>query len=559
RLLPVRQAASSVTFAYRGLDDQVRHTSVRFSVEPQESAAGICRFDFALEPGEQDDLFIDVACHDGDEEGDLVDFATALSAYQAEVQSVRDATCLVETSNEQFNDWINRSFADLQMLVTETVHGPYPYAGVPWFNTPFGRDGIITALECLWIYPDLARGVLRCLAASQATDIDPAKDAEPGKIVHEMRDGEMAALGEVPFGCYYGSVDSTPLFVLLAGHYYRRTGDRDFVEALWPNIERALAWIDEYGDLDGDGFVEYARQSERGLIHQGWKDSHDSVFHADGEPARAPIALCEVQGYVYEAFRFAAELAIAIGREAEARSLRARAHALRERFNEAFWCEELDTFGIALDGDKRLCRVRSSNAGHALFTGIARGELAPRVARTLLSPVMFSGWGVRTLAINEPRYNPMSYHNGSVWPHDNALVAMGCARYGLKQHTMRILAGMFDASLFTDLHRLPELFCGFPREAGQGPTLYPTACSPQAWASAGVFYALQACLGITFAVGKPRINFTYPRLPRFLHGLTLRDLRIGEAVLDLDIRRHPNDVSINVIRKEGSVDVAVIV
>ncbi|MGH8496802.1 MAG: amylo-alpha-1,6-glucosidase [Gammaproteobacteria bacterium] len=562
RLLPMSRTGTGVTFAYRGLDDRLRRTIVRFSLEPDETAPGAWRFDFSLGPGEQRDLFVDVDCDDGEEKSALADFAIALAGYETEVQAVRDASCQVETSNEQFNDWINRSFADLQMLVTQTDHGAYPYAGVPWFNTQFGRDGIITALECLWIYPDLARGVLRCLAATQASVIDPARDAEPGKIVHEVRDGEMAALGEVPFGCYYGSVDATPLFVVLAGRYYRRTGDRQFIEALWPNIERALAWIQEYGDIDGDGFVEYARRSECGLIHQGWKDSHDSVFHADGESAEPPIALCEVQGYVYEAYRFAADLAVAIGREQEATALRARADELRERFNEAFWCAELGSFGIALDGDKRLCRVRTSNAGHALFSGIARGKLAPKVADTLLSPAMFSGWGVRTLANNEPRYNPMSYHNGSVWPHDNALVAMGCARYGLKEHTMRILGGLFDASLFTDLHRLPELFCGFSREPGRGPTLYPTACSPQAWASGGVFYALQACLGITFATfaeGKPRINFTYPRLPRFLKGMTLRDLRIGDAVLDLAIRRHPNDVSINVMRKEGKADIAVIV
>ncbi|HUO82975.1 MAG TPA: amylo-alpha-1,6-glucosidase [Gammaproteobacteria bacterium] len=559
RQLPVRRSGRSVTYAYQGLDDRLRRTTLRFSMEPREAGAGLWQFDFEVAPGDRQELYLVVACGDGAQDSELTDFGTALAAYQGEVQAVRDASCRVETSNEQFNDWILRSFADLQMLITHTAQGPYPYAGVPWFSTPFGRDGIITALECLWIYPELARGVLSRLAATQADAHDASRDAEPGKIIHEIRDGEMAALGEVPFACYYGSVDATPLFVVLAGHYYRRTGDREFIEHIWPNIERALAWIDDSGDLDGDGFVEYARRSERGLVQQGWKDSFDSVFHADGEPALAPIALCEVQGYVYEALRYAGELAAALGRDQPAQALRARAADLRARFNEAFWCDEIASFGLALDGDKRLCRVRASNAGHALFTGIARGELAPKVANMLLSPAMFSGWGVRTLAAGEQRYNPMSYHNGSVWPHDNALIAMGCARYGLKQHSMSILGGLFDASLFTDLHRLPELFCGFPRQAGQGPTLYPNACSPQAWASAGVFHALQACLGITFTAGKPRINFTLPRLPRFLQSLTLTDLRIGDAVLDLAIRRHPNDVSVNVMRKQGKVDVAVIV
>ncbi|MBW2040177.1 MAG: amylo-alpha-1,6-glucosidase, partial [Deltaproteobacteria bacterium] len=370
--------------------------------------------------------------------------------------------------------------------------------------------------------------------------------------------GEMAATGEVPFSRYYGSIDATPLFILLAGAYFERTADHDFSQVIWPHVERALQWIDQYGDCDGDGFVEYAPRSERGLVHQGWKDSYDSVFHEDGALAEGPIALCEVQGYVYAAKLAAARMAEAMALDARAKELADGAETLRRRFEEVFWCDDLSTYALALDGRKRPCRVRTSNAGHCLFAGIANEKHARRLARALTSKASFSGWGIRTVAATESCYNPMSYHNGSVWPHDNAIIAAGLARYGLKVEALKILTGLFDASLFFDLHRLPELFSGFLRRPGESPTLYPVSCAPQSWASGAVLLLLQACLGMEVRGSERKVVFSNPCLPEFLQEVQIKGLLVGEASLDLSLVRHHDDVGINVLRKEGQVSVVAI-
>lgn len=551
-------SANEATLGYRGLDGLDRRTIVRFTPEPSDLNAKRAHLDLSLGPQQESEFNLTVTCEAGDPWRPVPSFDEARLECQAEVHRYSAWSCHLSTSNGQINAWIGRAYSDLQMMTTELSSGPYPYAGVPWFSTPFGRDGIITALSCLWLRPAMARGVLAYLASTQAKEVNPAQDAEPGKIIHEARLGEMAALGEIPFGSYYGSADSTPLFVLLAGAYYQRTGDRAFLESLWPHVEAGLQWIDQYGDRDGDGFVEYYRQSESGLVHQGWKDSEDAIFHTDGTMARGPIALCEVQAYVYAAKRAAAVAAAALGKSARSAELVSQADTLRERFEEAFWCDELSTYAIALDHEHKPCRIRTSNAGHCLFTGIVRQDRARLLARTLMGPESFSGWGVRTVAEPEARYNPMGYHNGSVWPHDNALIALGLARYGMGEKALQILDGMFEAGMYFDLNRMPELFCGFRQNPGEGPVLYPVACSPQSWAAASVFLLFQACLGLEISGLDQTIYFTRPHLPASLGELRIHNLEVAGSTVDLLLSRQQHDVGLNVMRREGSVRVLMV-
>jgi glycogen debranching enzyme len=558
RLIEPTMGRSSVVLGYQGLDGVNRRTRISFNPQPSTLNAAGALFRRRFEPNEITSFRVTVGFETADGTPHIVSFHEAAKRSLDELRSRGAAETAIVSSNDQFNELLYRSAADLQMMVTATPEGPYPYAGIPWFSTVFGRDGLITAFEMLWMYPQLARGVLAFLARHQADRSDPQRDAEPGKILHEMRGGEMAALGEVPFGRYYGSIDATPLFVMLAGAYWERTADLPFIERLWPHIVRALDWIDRYGDQDGDGFVEYSRRSAAGLLMQGWKDSADSVSHRDGSLAEPPIALCEVQAYVYAARRRAAEMARVLGHTEQAAALEQAAVALRERFEAAFWVEEISSYALALDGAKRPCVVRASNAGHALLAGIAGPERAARVATTLLADGSFSGWGIRTLDAAEMRFNPMSYHNGSIWPHDNALIAWGFSAYGLRQECLRVLSRLAGASVFFDLRRLPELFCGFPRRPHEGPTLYPVACSPQAWAAGSIFLLIQAALGLRVDAPRRQLLLEGSVLPAFLRTLTVRELRVGDAVVDLTFERHAQDTGIKLDRKRGQLEVLVV-
>jgi glycogen debranching enzyme len=548
---------SAAVLAYDGLDGRLRKAALAFDPAPQELTTKAATYHIVLRPKEAMPIFLSVGCGDP-EPPQPVRYIRGLRATHRDLRAGCRNAATVATSNQVFNEVVCRSFADLYMLMTRTPQGPYPYAGIPWYSTTFGRDGLITALQMLWIDPHVARGVLLRLAAYQARTEDAASDAQPGKILHEMRGGEMAKLREIPFALYYGSVDSTPLFVLLAGLYWKRTGDDETIRVLWPAIEAALAWIDGPGDTDGDGFVEYYRMTETGLSNQGWKDSFDAIFHADGLLAEGPIALAEVQGYVYAAKKVAACCAERIGKPERARMLAAEADALARRFDASFWCPELGMYALALDGAKTPCRVRSSNAGQVLFTGIAPPERAAQVADNLLRPRFFSGWGIRTIAKGEALYNPMSYHNGSVWPHDNALIALGLARYGHKRPLERLFKGLFDAATYFDMRRLPELFCGFQRARGRGPTLYPVACAPQAWASATPFTLIEAALGLEFDPEALEIRLLNPCLPAFLEEVVLRNVQLRQSSVDLRLRRHGSEVSLEILRRRGKVQVSIV-
>jgi glycogen debranching enzyme len=548
------RSSVDVVMRYRGLDGLQRATRIASDPTPVRTDDGLVTFVWCLEPHVSVELEITVTC-EVQGTGAPLGFDDICARLKRRVADVESRECIVLSSNDGFNRWVHRSAADLQMMISDTPHGPYPYAGIPWYSTPFGRDGLITALELLWAVPDVARGVLTFLAATQATTIVDAQDAQPGKILHEMRDGEMAALGEIPFGRYYGTADATPLFVMLAGAYFQRTGDLGLIEQLWPNILAALEWMQVYGDVDGDGLIEYARRSEIGLVHQGWKDSWDSVFHADGALAEPPIALCEIQGYAYGAWSGASRLAHARGDAVRAAEWGQRASALQTRFEQAFWCEDLGTYALALDAHKRPCRVRTSNPGHCLFSGIVSEDRAPIVAATLMADESFAGWGVRTVAAGAARYNPMSYHNGSVWPHDSAILAAGLARYGFTNDAMRILGATFDLSQKVDLHRLPELICGFHRRAGDCPTLYPVACAPQAWAAGAVYLMLQACLGLHIDAAARRISFSHAILPETIDWLRIANLHVADATVDLMLTRYAHDVGVAVLRRDGDVEI----
>jgi glycogen debranching enzyme len=547
-----------IGLAYHGLDGIVRRTRLRCRPPPAKVNPEDVRFHLTLTAREERELSLEVSCSHGPSDAEASSYSAAAARRDTEQDHLRQAEARVRSSSGLFDGWLHRSLADLRMLLTRKQEGLYPYAGVPWYSTPFGRDGIITALQMLWVQPEVAAGVLRFLAATQATHSSVEDDAEPGKIVHEIREGEMAALGEVPFRRYYGAVDTTPLFLVLAGEYLHATGDLGLVRELWPSFQAAMGWIEKSGDADGDGFVEYARRSSRGLSNQGWKDSADAVFHADGRLAEGPIALCEVQGYVHAARRAMATMARALGDDPLGQRQEALAEELRTRFESTFWCEDLSTYALALDGEKRPCRVRSSNPGHCLAMRLVGTDRARKVAGTLTSEEFFNGWGIRTIALGEPRYNPMSYHDGSVWPHDNALAALGFAHYGLRDAALAVLDRFFEASLFFELYRMPELFCGFPRRPDAGPTLYPVACSPQAWASGAVLMMLRAALGLDVDGVNRRVTFTNPVLPSFLEVLHIDGLAVGTSRVDLRIHRYADGAAgVDVARRSGPVKLSI--
>ena len=556
--IPAITNNNHVQLSYKGLDGIERQTNLHFDPMPATLKENRVVYKIKLAPKEAYSINCTAVFSVHTNPVQFESYTAAFNKIRTGMEKSKEMVAEIFTDNEQFNNWINRSKNDLLSLLVQTPYGSYPYAGVPWYNTVFGRDGTFTALETLWVAPNIAKGVLLYQANRQAKEVKPLQDAEPGKILHEIRSGEMAETGEIPFKLYYGSIDTTPLFIVLAGHYLKRTDDLITIRDIWDNILLALTWIKQYGDMDGDGFVEYQRKAESGLANQGWKDSHDSISHANGDLASFPIALCEVQGYVYDAKKQAAYIAQRLGYSDMAAQLKKEAEDMKQRFNEVFWDEEMGTYILALDGDKRPCRVISSNVGHLLFSGIATPERAARTANLLMNDDMFTGWGIRTLSSKAARYNPMSYHNGSVWPHDTAIAAYGFARYGLMEPALRIMQGLFDASLFIELQRLPELFCGFPFRRGEAPTAYPVACSPQAWSVAAVFLLLQASLRITFDAYNKRLTLYKPILPDYIKQIRISNLRFGDELFEIDMVKYDHDLGIHLIRKPAGWEIITI-
>ncbi|MDP9327317.1 MAG: amylo-alpha-1,6-glucosidase [Actinomycetota bacterium] len=550
-----------VDFAHLGLDGVRRLTRVEFAgtpdrMEEEDDGTVTATFRLHLGPYQTRMLGLTVDPITGDVEPAPLEFDVAVHDLRRSYEDwERDSTQVV-TDNELFDQLLERSIRDVRALSTRTVDGHMMLAaGIPWYVTLFGRDAMIAAHQLLSVNPILARDTLELLARYQGTREDPWRDEEPGKILHEIRHGELAGAGAIPHTPYFGSIDATPWFLILYGAHLRWTGDVDFARSLLPNAEAALRWIDEYGDRDDDGFVEYQTRSPGGMRNQGWKDSHDAIVHADGRMAEPPIALSEVQAYVYLAKLRMADVYEALGQAQRAEFLRGEAHDLRRRFNDAFWMEDEKYFAGALDRDKRQVRTVMSNPGHALYCDIADPEKARAVAKRLLAPDMFSGWGVRTMSKSAAAYNPMSYHNGSVWPHDNALIAAGLKRYGFVRSTNRVATALFDAAIHADYLRLPELFCGFTRRSPNRPVSYPVACSPQAWAAGAPFLMLQAMLGISARAERNLLTVNEPHLPSWLHTVELRNLRVGSSRITLLFRREGEITSFSLLQREGDVRV----
>jgi glycogen debranching enzyme len=561
RRYETRVAESAVTFRYRGSDSITRFTKIEFDSPPALLQPRQASFVFVLQPEECRDLEVRIIAgtEDSGEATQLpIRFADALAQRRCEISRLDAGWARISTSHESFNLLLDRSAADLTSMIRFAREGTFLMAGIPWFATLFGRDSILTALFTLPFNPALAVGTLKCLASLQGSRIDQQREEQPGKIVHEIRDGELALTGQVPFGRYYGSVDSTPLFLWLLGRYVETTGDLGLAEELWSNAMRALDWIERWGDADGDLFVEYRCETSRGLVNQGWKDSFDAISHANGSLAQPPIALCEVQGYVYSAYGSIASVARRLGHDQLAARLNQRAAMLRARFSRDFWLEHERTVALALDGDKRPCRVMSSNAGHCLACGLLNHEQSELLADRLMDEDMFTGWGVRTLSSRERRYNPMSYHNGSVWPHDNALIAVGLARAKRRQDAIRILGGLVEAASHLNIESLPELFCGIHRDERLGPVPYPVACHPQAWSAASLFMILQAILGLEVKGFEHKLVIDSAEMPNWLEWVKIENLKVGEGRVSLILRRIPEGASVAILDRRGDVAVEVI-
>lgn len=548
-----------LTFGYLGQDDIFRQTIVSFSDSPDSVNIDIDRtsvvFDMDLAPHGRAFLEIKIEPRVGKDPVPSSDYSDVSNVLAKDYDIWREDCTNIATDNELFNEMIDRGASDIRALLTDTEYGKVFDAGIPWFTSPFGRDSLITARETLLLNSEPARHCLGFLAKLQATEHDTWRDAQPGKIMHELRRGELALSGQIPHTPYYGSVDSTPLFLILFKDYYDWSGDKEFVVAHKQNIMRAVEWLTKWADMDNDGFIEYIRAADTGLENQGWKDSAYSVTHTDGRKALAPIALSEVQGYAYHAKRSAARLLQIAGEYNLADELHDSADKLKKLFNEKFWMEEEGFFAMALDANKEQVKSITTNPGHCLWSGIADEDKGKKAGERLLEQDMFSGWGIRTLSKQAINYNPMSYHNGSVWPQDNILVAFGLKKYGLIEQFNKVITSLFGFAQHEPYSRLPELFCGFTRKENNLPTEYPVACSPQAWASGSVFLMLEALLGLQPDAQNNTLHINNPTLPDWLDRVQLRNIKIGNSAIDLIFKKEDDVISFKKLEKRGKLKI----
>ncbi len=554
-----------LVFAYDGSDGVWRGLTVVFDPPPTRTDGTTAHFRFEVPSHQETQLSVSLIMTESRSREEPLpaltsgDFQRASEVLHGGTQEWLNRQTKCETSDPVLDRVQQRSLLDLHTLRSRLDGHEYFAAGVPWYVTLFGRDSIISAMESLAFQPDIATQTLRLLARYQGTKVDNWRDEEPGKIMHELRVGELAHDNDIPQTPYYGSVDATPLFLILLGYEAAWSGSLRLFNELRDNVERALRWITDYGDADGDGYVEYASKSGKGLSNQGWKDSGDAISNTDGSLAKPPIALCEVQGYVYLAKTLLADLFRRAGEPDRADALVEEAKELRERFNRDFWLEDRSIYAVCLQGhNHRPAETVTSNAGQVLWSGIADDGKAGRVAQRLMEQDMFNGWGIRTLSEKEKRYNPIGYHLGTVWPHDNALIATGFRRYGLDEPARQVWAGLVAAALQFPTYRLPEVFSGFRRRAFGQPVHYPVACHPQAWAAGSVPYLLTSLLGLKPEGFAKRLRVVRPVLPQRLEHVTLRCLRVGAAKVDLRFATgSEGKVGVEVLHKDGELEIAV--
>lgn len=535
----------TLTFYYEGADVN-RETKVSWDRSAKSiTEDGDVEFTFSLDHSEEKAVTFIIRPVIGEEtEKEFVNREVALSKLSETYNEWNLTTTKVTTDHERLQKLVDRGINDLRVLLTDLGYGHFPVAGLPWFGVPFGRDSLIAALQMLSFNPSVAKGTLLTMAKYQGTKVDPWRDEQPGKIMHELRFGELANTNQIPFTPYYGTIDATPLFLMLLTEYVKWTNDVEIVRQLEGNIEAALKWIDEYGDRDGDLFVEYHQQSSKGIANQGWKDSGDSIVHRNGEYAKTPIALSEVQGYVYQGKSGIAEIFEQLGKVERAKELRMQAAALKEKFNQSFWMDDVQFYAIALDEKKNQVGTITSNPGHVLLSNMLDKEKSDAVVKMLLSPKMSSGYGIRTMGEGEAGYNPMSYHDGSIWPHDNSMILLGMSKTGYQTEANLVINELIDAAGHFEYDRLPELFCGYSKELGR-PVKYPVACSPQAWAAGTPLVFIQSLLGIFPNSLEKRIELS-PRLLDSMNYLKVENIAIGEGHLTLIVERVEEKIEVTI-------------